>query len=74
MATLCHLCKKTTAIRSEKYCKDCRKAIVARLEECGYLCDTTPAKTVINEEKDRSQLNWHTLGGAVERGTDGDDW
>jgi hypothetical protein len=70
----CKKCNAKPRVRLELYCHDCRKVIISQLEACGYLCDPKAVKTVINEEKDRSQLNWHTLGGAVERGSDGDDW
>lgn len=72
--TTCQKCNSAPAVRSERYCKNCRKVIIANMEACGYLSDPKASRMIINEEKDRSQLNWHTLGGSVERGTDGDDW
>ena len=71
---ICCQCQSSMSVAGEKFCRDCRKSVIANLESVGYLCSTKIAKPAIKENRDRSQLNWKTLGGSVERGTDGDDW
>jgi hypothetical protein len=34
---MCERCKAATAVRNEKYCKACRKTVLAELKESGYL-------------------------------------
>ena len=35
--TLCEMCGKHWAIRTERYCVGCRKIRIKELEDCGYL-------------------------------------
>lgn len=71
---ICKRCESDWAVSGEKYCKDCRKVVLNELDAAGYLCDTNVVKPTINEHKDRPQVNLKTLGGAVESGSDGDEW
>lgn len=33
----CEKCKQVDALPEEKYCKACKKALIAEMEEAGYL-------------------------------------
>ena len=37
MEPLCERCKKQEAKPKEKYCKECRKIVLAEMKEAGYL-------------------------------------
>lgn len=51
----CELCPEITAARDERFCKKCRKLILAKLEN-GYLQDTK-VKTSVREQLGRKARN-----------------
>jgi hypothetical protein len=71
----CARCQPGFAIPGEKYCSACRKEVLAELKAAGYISDAHPPQPITySEERGRKAVNLHTLGGAAEMGTDGDDW
>jgi hypothetical protein len=76
---LCQRCGEAESLRKERYCKDCRKAVLDELKQTGYLQDvqgTSPkCHSVFNEERGRQGLrSTDLLGGSAEWRTDGDNW
>ena len=69
----CCECRSEDAVRGEKYCSGCRKAVLAMLKADGYLEDSKPP-TMFSDERGRKSNNWTVFGGAPKAGTDGDDW
>jgi hypothetical protein len=61
-AKTCDSCKTQEAIKGEKYCKSCKKAVLTQLKQAGYLREAKE-KSAVREQKDRSQLSLRALGG-----------
>lgn len=75
---LCQRCGEAEAVRKEKYCKGCKKAVLAELKAEGYLQDTRDASpkchSVFNDQRGRKGTrSADLLGGSAEWHTDGDN-
>lgn len=68
----CQMCNAAVAVCGEKYCKNCKRCVLAELKAAGYLTETRPPIQP-TEQRGRRALNPKTLGGSAELGTDGDE-
>jgi hypothetical protein len=74
----CQRCKKTDAIKGERFCKDCKKDMLRELKESGYLQNvsgTSPkAQSTFNDQRGRAARSSELLSGTADWQTDGDEW
>lgn len=69
----CKECNVLIAIVGEKYCDKCRKLVIERMKNDGYLQDTSPPKTVSEQFGRSLYSSGRTFGGSAEINNDGDD-
>ena len=70
----CELCGVVDAVRGNRYCKKCGRAVLLELQQKGYLSDSIPPKPFSDERGRKGLKDPKTLGGSAEMGGDGDDW
>ena len=71
----CESCNDGNAVYGERYCTHCRKAILKKLDEEGYLEKKPKRAMARTEELDRKSIvSFEALGGTAEMNGSGDQW
>ena len=66
----CQTCKVNEAKPGERFCRDCKKAVLDRMKNDGYFVDSP--RTTPREMRGRSQRSTQLLGGEAEMNDAGD--
>lgn len=70
---ICQECNDYLAVKDEKYCVRCRRSLIKKMEEDGYLTDAKNGGTFSDERGRKNSISSRTIGGCAEMNTDGDD-
>ena len=66
MSDKCERCGNPTVKRDERYCKECRKDVLAELREAGYLAPILPPSG-ISRTPDQRENTYETKHGPGQR-------
>lgn len=54
MPKKCQMCKEANALHKERYCEECRKAVLAKMKDEGFFTPYVPG--VFNETRGRTGM------------------
>ena len=71
----CQKCGSERAVTGEKFCKKCKKRVIADLKAEGYLDEVSRKTGIFSDERGRKGgVDIKVLGGTAELNSDGDNW
>ena len=63
----CEKCGQREAVKKEKYCKDCKKAVLAEMKEAGYLTPKAWGHAGQNRPAEAKEKTYETKHGTWQR-------
>lgn len=67
MPKLCERCRTSKATSGERYCRSCRKAVLAELQEAGYLTSRQYGHVGSNRPQEAKEATYETKHGTWQR-------